>query len=520
MNEKQIAILLIEDNPGDARLIREILEEETLARFTLRHAARLEAGLAVLDEGNVDVVLLDLGLPDSQGLATFRATQGRSPRVPIVVLTSLDDEGVAIETLQAGGQDYLIKTYLNYAILHRSILHAIERKRAEDELHRAREAAEAANRAKDEFLAVLSHELRTPLTPVLLTVSAVLEDPTTATGLLPALSLIRGHVELEARLIDDLLDLTLVSRGEMRISKETFDAHDSIRQALDLCRVEVDAGRFHLLVDLSATDHHVDADPVRFQQVLRNLLKNAIQYTPTGGTIAVRSRNQAGSCPGRPLLIIEVSDSGVGIDPEDLPTIFRAFDRGKAAHSRRYGSLALGLTISRALVEAQGGRLAASSAGKGRGATFTLDLATVPATVAARAGTGGAKLQPPLKILLVEDNEPILRTLAWILTRNRHEVRAVADLSSARKAVAEEDFDLVISDIELVDGTGLELMRELSSHCSVPGIALSGFGSDDDIRLSREAGFAVHLTKPIDVRTLEATIARVVAEAMDRSPRT
>jgi len=513
MTGKMITILLIEDNPGDVRLIREYLAEGTSASLALEHAARLATGLERLAAGGIDVVLLDLSLPDSQGFDTFHQAYARSPHVPIIVLTALDDEAVAVETLNAGGQDYLIKTYLNYSTLHRSISYAIERKRAAEELHRAKEAAEAANRAKDQFLAVLSHELRTPLTPVLLAVSALLDDPDTDADLLPTLSMIRRQVELEARLIDDLLDVTLIAQGKMRFKRETVDAHASIHQSLDLCRGDLDAGRFQVMVDLSAAAHHVAADPVRLQQVFGNLLKNAIKFTPMGGTIALRSRNQPGPSPDRPHLVIEISDSGIGIAPEVLPRIFRAFEQGEAPLRRRFGGLGLGLAISRSVVEAHGGRLSAVSAGQGRGTTLILELATVPEPVAAPPAPDAAPPRRPLKILLVEDNPDTLLTLTRLLSQQRHTVRAVARLSSAREAAAEGGFDLVLSDIQLPDGTGLELMRELVRGRDVPGIAFSGFGSEEDIRQSQAAGFAAHLIKPIDACTLEATIARIVPGA-------
>jgi sigma-B regulation protein RsbU (phosphoserine phosphatase) len=212
MTETPIAVLVIEDNPGDARLIREILTEETSARFSLEHAERLATGLDRLAAGGIDVVLLDLSLPDGRGLDTFRQAYARAPRVPIIVLTALDDEAVASGTLNAGAQDYLVKNYLNYAILHNAIRNAIERKRAEEESRRAKEAAEAAgqveNQLKDQLLVVLRDELGTTLKSMLLTASAMLDDPTSGAELQATLDLIRKQMEKEARLIDNLLDAT------------------------------------------------------------------------------------------------------------------------------------------------------------------------------------------------------------------------------------------------------------------------------------------------------------------------
>jgi len=483
-------ILLIEDNPGDVRLIREYLSESS--RMRLEVATRLETGLERLASGGIDVVLLDLSLPDSHGFDTFRQVHTRTPHVPIVVLTALDNDAVVAETLREGGQDYLLKTHLDHEILRRAIAYAIERQRVTDELR-------VANQAKDRFLAVLSHELRTPLTPVLLSVSELLDDPKTPDDFRPALSMIRRQIEIEVRLVDDLLDVTRIAHGKMRLNRETVDAHASIRQCLDDCRGDLDA--FQLTVDLSAAAHHVDADPVRLQQVLWNLLKNAAKFTPAGGTIAIRSDNQPGQ-----RVALSVSDNGIGIAPEDLSRIFHAFEQGDAGRGRRFGGLGLGLAISRSVVEAHGGRLVASSDGRDRGATFTMDLATVPEPIAPRPVPVPTPSIRSLKILLVEDQPDILHALTRLLRGRGHFVQPVSRLSEAREAASQGGFDLLLSDIELPDGTGLRLMREMRG---VPGIAFSGFGADEDVRKSREAGFAAHLTKPVDVRTLWATIARV-----------
>jgi DNA-binding response OmpR family regulator len=216
MNVEPIKVLLIEDNPGDARLISEILSEETSARFSLEHVRRLEEGLERLDSGGSDVVLLDLSLPDSFGIDTFHQVVERATQVPVIVLTALDNQDVAVEVLQGGGQDYLVKTYLNYAVLHRSIRHAIERKRAEGELRRVRETAEEACRAKDKFLALVCGAMGSSLQPVLSRIVELTDDPSTPAGIVPDLTIIRRHLELEERLIAGLgkIDLDeLAGRG-------------------------------------------------------------------------------------------------------------------------------------------------------------------------------------------------------------------------------------------------------------------------------------------------------------------
>jgi two-component system, chemotaxis family, CheB/CheR fusion protein len=384
-------------------------------------------------------------------------------------------------------------------------LDVTDRKRAEQELHQAKEEAEAASRAKDHFLAVLSHELRTPLTPVLATVTSLRARDDLPADLVGLMGMIRRNVEMEARVIDDLLDLTRFGRGEVALERETLDVHESLGDVREIARAEAEAKRIDVVLVLEAAVHHVWADPARMQQVFWNLMNNAVKFTPAGGRVVVRTANPA---PGA--LTVEVSDTGVGIDPDMLRRIFRPFEQAERTLRRRFGGLGLGLTISRRLVEMHGGTLVVSSAGTDRGATFTITLETVPAPGALPHFEGvpavdGVATGPPaaLRILLVEDHEDTRRAMSRLLRMQGHAVTAADTVRAALDLAAREVFDLLISDIGLPDGSGLELMRQLQQ---VRGIALSGFGTEDDLRRSREAGFAYHLTKPVNFRTLEQLI--------------
>ena len=393
-----------------------------------------------------------------------------------------------------------------------------ERLRVEAELRQAKDAAEAAGRVKDRFLAVLSHELRTPLTPVLAVVSALLDGPEVPPALRPTLEMIRRSISLEARLIDDLLDLTRAGQGRLRLDPEPVDAHALIRQAIEICRHEADDAGVRIVVDLGARDHRVEVDPTRFQQVVWNLLQNAVKYTDRGGTIAVATSSDAGG----DRLVVTVADDGRGIEPDLLPKIFEPFEQGQTPSRRRVGGLGLGLSIGRSIVEGHGGRLSASSGGAGRGATFTFDLPVARAPAPAPAG--GAPDPPPpaapgpdhagSSILLVEDNKDVLRYLKMILEMKGHRIFTALDLASARGLI-DRPFEILISDIELPDGSGLDLMRELRGR--VPGIAISGFGAPDDVQMSLDAGFARHLTKPLESRRIEEAIHEVLA-ASRREP--
>jgi signal transduction histidine kinase/CheY-like chemotaxis protein len=383
------------------------------------------------------------------------------------------------------------------------------------DLSEAKETAEAANLAKDRFLAGLSHELRTPLTPVLLGISYLIDGGNAPADLLETFEMIRRNVEQEARLIDDLLDVVQIRRGILPGSPRLVDAHALIRQAFAACRCELDTAGVECWVELDAPLHHVEADPARFRQAIAQLLKNAAKFSHRGGRVAIRSRLEpivGNGHPGR--LVVEVADSGIGIEPEALTTIFDSFGQGRPADPRRRIGLGLGLSICRAIVAGAGGTLDAASPGRGRGATFTIRLDALHASEhpAQKVTAPAAAPMPRLRILIVEDDEMTRRVVSRVVRALGHEV-TTAD--SVATAVADDapPIDLLISDIGLPDGSGHDVLRRLRSRHPLKAIALSGFGLDVDIALSHSSGFAEHLTKPIDVRTLETAIRRVANSA-------
>jgi CheY-like chemotaxis protein len=398
-----------------------------------------------------------------------------------------------------------------------------DRKRAEEELRDAKELAEAACQAKDRFIAVLSHELRTPLTPVLYGVSSMLES-NPSPELRPTLEMIHRNIELEARLIDDLLNLSRLSRGRMRLDLEVIDIHEAILRAIEICRDATFVAGLDVVTELGAPHHHVTADHARVMQIVWNLIHNAAKFTPPNGKLTIRTLNlpdPTEPADGQPPLIaVELEDTGIGIDPAVLPRIFEAFEQYHDDLRGRSGGLGLGLAISRSLAEGLGGRLIASSRGRGLGATFRLELATVPAecvptTPVPPTSPREATRRSDLRILVVEDNTDTLRYLATVLRQRGHHVVTADRVATARAAFdeAKVPFDLLLSDIELPDGDGHYLMRELGARGPMPGIAVSGFGGEEDRRQSREAGFVDHLIKPVDLNRLEAAIHRATSRS-------
>lgn len=364
---------------------------------------------------------------------------------------------------------------------------------------KARAESERANRAKDSFLAMLSHELRTPLTPVLTSVLALEQTDELPPDLRASLQMIRRNVELEARLIDDLLDLTRISKGKVQLSFEEVDAHSLLKNALEICQADIEKKRLNLQTNFAAENVSLEADPARLQQIFWNLIKNAVKFTPEGGRLEIRTQNEEGQ------LRVEIADSGIGIDAETLPKIFNAFEQGDRL---QFGGLGLGLAISKALVETHQGQLTASSAGKDQGATFTavFPIAESNATLGRIALPPAPVSRKSMRILLVEDHEDTNRSLTQLLRRRGYQVEPAHSVQAALAAAAQQSFDVLVSDIGLPDGSGIELMRTIRSNHPIFGIALTGFGMEDDLRKSHAVGFKHHLVKPVDLNRLDALI--------------
>lgn len=397
-----------------------------------------------------------------------------------------------------------------------SMMDLTEHRRVEAELRKAKEEAEQANKAKDQFLAALSHELRTPLTPVLVVTQMLEADEAIPPAQRDDLRMIRRNVELEMRLIDDLLDLTRIARGKLQMQMEATDVHRVLEDAARIgCDQAFCEKGLDLRYDLRATNFSVYGDAARLGQVFWNLIKNAVKFTPAGGRITLRSRNPA---PDR--LEVTIEDTGRGIDPEVLPHIFDAFEQGGEHITRKFGGLGLGLAIARAVAELHRGRISARSAGAGRGAEFVLELPTH--TPADRPGTdlagtvkesearpAGPRRQ---RILLVEDHAHSANAIARLLVREGHVVRIASTVAEGLAAASAERFDVLVSDLGLPDGSGNDLMRELRQRYGLRGIALSGFGMEEDVARSRAAGFEAHLVKPVRIQQVLESVQSLAAK--------
>jgi PAS domain S-box-containing protein len=386
-----------------------------------------------------------------------------------------------------------------------------ERQRAEDERRQSEhreQLARAASEAKDRFIAVLSHELRTPLAPIVLAIASLEHAGKVPQALAPTLAMIRRNVELETRLIDDLLDMTRITQGKLRLKLEAVDAHAIVEDVITLCADDARAAGIEPVRELAATEHHVLGDATRLRQVVWNLLRNAIQHTPRDGRITIQSANEP---PGR--LKIVVNDTGTGIPPAKLEQMFRPFEQGDLEFERASG-LGLGLAICKGIVEAHGGCVDAASPGDGKGATFTVDLATAVATAAPRSDSKRTTQLPTRrkKILLVEDDRDNASAVAELLRLNGYEVDSADSVETALRK-AQNGFDVLVSDIRLPDGSGRDVLRELGGRGRVQAIAVTGYGTREDVRNNIEAGFSRHLTKPVAPEELLAAVGELAESA-------
>jgi len=363
-----------------------------------------------------------------------------------------------------------------------------------------------ASQAKDRFLAALSHELRTPLNPVLMWACSASEDKNVDPEMQQGLKMICRNIEMEARLIDDLLDLTRIARGKLQMNLQPCRADALLNHALEIVRSQLFVKNLRLSVDLTASNHQIMADPTRIEQVFWNLLKNAYKFTPENGEVVVRSYDAA---PDR--VIFEVSDSGRGIDAEVMPKLFTAFEQG----TRSGEGLGLGLAICKAVLEMHQGKIKAANKTSGQGAVFTVELKTVPAlSVIAPIERKPAAVSPrKLNILIVEDHDNTATVMSKLLRHNGHEVVTASTVRQALEVLHTTPLDLLVSDLGLPDGNGFQVMRELAKISDAKGIAISGYGMEEDLERSSRAGFSAHLTKPIDVQKLQETIQQVTAAA-------
>jgi signal transduction histidine kinase/CheY-like chemotaxis protein len=402
--------------------------------------------------------------------------------------------------------------------------HLAAEKRAQDEAIEARNQADAANRAKDLFLATLSHELRTPLTAVLgwahILRNTKMDEETVRHGL----QVIERNAASQNQLIDDLLDVSRIITGKLRLEVRPVELIPVIEAAVDSVRQAVDARDIELGVEFDAGSDLVRGDPARLQQVIWNLLSNAIKFTPKGGRVEVRLEHRGSD------VLIKVSDTGQGITPEFLPYVFERFRQADGSTTRAHGGLGLGLAVVRHLVEQHGGTVSAQSAGERQGATFMVSLPIaavneqpekaegVASQVSDGAQPDGSGVLRGVRVLVVDDHTDAREVLSLVLTRAGAEVVTAGSAATALETFARNKPDVLVSDIGMPEDDGFTLISRIRSLSSeeggnIPAIALTAYASEEDRRRSLAASFEKHLPKPVDPEEIIATVASLARRA-------
>ncbi|HEV2859702.1 MAG TPA: response regulator [Pyrinomonadaceae bacterium] len=512
-------LLVVDDEENILLTISEVLR---LEGYTVDVASSGVEAVGRLSDHEYDLVLTDLHMLEGDGMTVLEEVRSRWPLTITIVLTGFAALETAIQALRHGAYDYLtkpcmieeLKLTVARGIDHRLLMLAerearmgleqlnreLERRVEERtaELQRVNRELTEANRAKDVFLATLSHELRTPLTPVLgwvslLKTGGALSDPAT---LSQGLDAIERNARLQARLVDDLLDISRAVSGKLRIEWEPVDLCAVVESAIETVRADAEAGGVELVVETHNCPLVVQGAPVRLQQVVWNLLSNAVKFTPRAGRVGVRAWRA-----GREARIA-VSDTGIGIPPEFLPHVFDRFRQADGSTTRLYGGLGLGLAIVRALVELHGGWVRAESEGPERGSCFTLGIpCAVAAPEEAEEEKDEESAPTQMPVLVVDDSAETLELLQMLFSRRGYDVLSASSAAEAVACCSERRPGLIVSDISMpgVDGYMLlSELRRLPGLERVPAVALTGHAHDEDRTRALEAGFAVHLAKPID----------------------
>jgi len=478
-------VLLVEDNLGDARLIREMFNEQKPNNIELTHVECMKDAEKHLSEHPVDLVLLDLGLLDAQGLDALRRARTAAPHVALVVLTGLDDEAVATQALQEGAQDFLIKGQIDTRGLLRALRYANERKRLEW--------------LKDEFVSSVSHELRTPLTSISGSLGLLMGG---AAGNLPepALRLLRiAHTNSQrlVRLVNDILDIEKMESGRVVFNFGRIDIRSLVEEAIEANRGFADANGVRIRFDEAQAVGDVRADSDRLAQVITNLLSNAIKFSPADNEVvlAIKKEND--------VVHISVRDHGAGIPAEFKPRIFERFAQADASNARQKSGTGLGLSIVKQIVDRLGGHVGFGDA-PGGGTIFAVELPCWERVASMTTDQG--KLPDALRILLCEDD---LDTAVALREQLRPAGFATDFAFTAGEAIARAEatqYCAILIDLMLPDRNGLSVilrLRQLPQYSDTPIIVVSADPSPgrDDVRSSK-LNVVDWLKKPVDFARL------------------
>ena len=469
-----------------------------------------------LQQGAGAVLIAEEAVASGGGalLAQAIARQPRWSDLPILLLTrSAADTPTTARLIELLGNVTLVDRPVRLATLASAVRTAL---RARDRQYQARAhfmEREDADQRKDEFLATLAHELRNPLAPIRNAVQIMRLSGASAPAAQHLSEMMERQVGHMVRLVDDLLEVSRITRGKIELRKERVALDAVIQAALETSRPLMESQRHALEIRLPPEPVYLQADATRLAQVFGNLLNNAAKYTDAGGHIALSAERHGGE------VVVSVSDSGTGISPAALPRVFDMFVQGENSRDRTQGGLGIGLTLVRSLVEMHGGSVSARSEGEGKGSEFTVRLPLAPAVQGAPEASStvvAREVKAPTRVLVVDDNRDAAETLGMLLEMLGAQVAVVHDGTSALSAVGRHRPALVFLDLGMPGMDGFEVarrIREQPDHRSTTLIALTGWGQERDRRETKAAGFDHHLIKPADFGALQALLTAVAEQS-------
>lgn len=508
----KLRILCFEDNPGDAVLLKSYLEEAYPGGFSCEHVERLALGMKLIKNQEFDIVILDLGLPDSKGIETFYKLQGMFPELAIIVVTGNTDSSIGVEAVQNGAQDYLIKGEITAKLLSRCIQYSIERKKANQQLKQAKEKAEEADKLKTAFLANMSHDLRTPMNSII-GFSELLKDTNSDVEKLEYVNTIIRNGEMLLALLNDIVDLSKIEAGQIKVQPRVVDLSEVMSNIYANYKEKRDSTKGYEKLDLelkiSLGENAIyNVDDARIYQIMGNLLDNALKFTKEGSI-------EFGCEKEGDKIRFNVKDTGVGIPEEKQEEIFTRFGQLKETLDDNPKGTGLGLAICKNLVHLLGGELKVKSE-EGKGSVFYFDLELENADYEIVK----EDVESPVKkedknwasktILVVEDIDSNLKMIQIALQKTKVNILAA---NTGEKAIEicknMKDIDLVLMDLRLPGISGLETTKEIRQiHKTLPIIAQTALCMGDERKLSLDAGCDDYLAKPVKPDKLIDTISK------------
>jgi len=511
------ALLLVEDNPGDARLIAEMFNEQALQIATLTHVSSMGDAEKKLLECDFDLILLDLGLPDAGGLEAVRRAHAAAPRTPLVVLTGMDDETLAAQTLQEGAQDYLIKGEIETGALLRALRYAVGRKMTE-------ETARALTQAKEDFLASMSHELRTPLNAIIGFSGLMVDSGALQPTELRYAQLIQQASGSLLSIINDVLDVSKINAGSLGLDPQLFSPAVLVENAAELVRAEAEAKGVDLQIAADpALPPLLVGDDKRLRQIVINLLSNAIKFTAKG-FVRLSAAPEGMGDPGGARVRFTVADSGIGIPRAKRHLLFKRFSQIDSSTSREFGGTGLGLSICKSLVEIMGGTIEVESEeGSGSNFSFVIDFRLAEPDMQSRSAVAiAAPGENGIRVLLAEDAPMNQELMVALLTGWGYKVDVAADGAGAVDAVSRAAYDIVLMDIQMPVMDGVEATQRIRAlgraHATLPILAVTANILDRDVARFLASGMNGHVGKPIVPKALRMAMENCLSAGTATDP--